>query len=56
VSGTISDTDPTNVVLPTPNPPATTILAEIVADLAMLREPPPGLGEPGRGDDIPPAG
>src|ERR1051326_7417018 len=31
VSGAISDTDPTNVVLPTPNPPATTIFAEIVA-------------------------
>src|ERR1700740_868056 len=26
VSGVISDTDPTNVVLPTPKPPATTIL------------------------------
>src|SRR6266545_687486 len=30
VSGTISETDPTRVVLPTPNPPATTILAEVV--------------------------
>ena len=29
VSGTISDTEPTNVVLPTPNPPATTTLAEM---------------------------
>jgi hypothetical protein len=56
VRGTISETDPTKVVLPTPNPPATTIFAEIVAAVAMLREPPPGLGEPGRGDDIPPAG
>ena len=31
VSGVISDTDPTNVVLPTPNPPATTILTEVMA-------------------------
>src|SRR5258705_9654843 len=30
VNGTISDTAPTNVVLPTPNPPATTIFAEVV--------------------------
>jgi hypothetical protein len=29
VNGTISDTEPTNVVLPTPNPPATTIFAEM---------------------------
>src|SRR5689334_19111672 len=29
-SGWISDTAPTNVVLPTPNPPATTILADVV--------------------------
>src|SRR5436305_12844346 len=33
VSGTISETDPTNVVFPTPNPPATTILTEVVAVL-----------------------
>src|ERR1700759_3345672 len=31
VNGTISETEPTNVVLPTPNPPATTILTEVVA-------------------------
>ena len=31
VSGVISETDPTNVVLPTPNPPATTILTEVIA-------------------------
>jgi hypothetical protein len=31
----ISDTEPTNVVLPTPKPPATTILAEIVAAVAI---------------------
>jgi hypothetical protein len=30
VSGLISETAPTNVVLPTPNPPATTILTEVV--------------------------
>src|SRR5262249_45541145 len=29
VSGTISDTEPTNVVLPAPNPPAITILTEV---------------------------
>src|ERR1051326_259262 len=31
VSGVISDTEPTNVVLPTPNPPATTILTDVMA-------------------------
>jgi hypothetical protein len=31
VSGVISDTEPTNVVLPTPNPPATTIFTEVIA-------------------------
>src|ERR1700730_11176312 len=31
VSGVISDTDPTKVVLPTPNPPATTILTDVMA-------------------------
>jgi hypothetical protein len=30
VSGVISETEPTNVVLPTPNPPATTILTEVM--------------------------
>jgi hypothetical protein len=30
VSGAISDTEPTNVVLPTPKPPATTIFTEVV--------------------------
>src|SRR5690606_20096575 len=29
-SGLISDTDPTNVVFPTPNPPAITIFADVV--------------------------
>ena len=28
-NGSISDIDPTNVVLPTPNPPATTILTGV---------------------------
>src|ERR1700734_2360516 len=31
VSGVISDTEPTKVVLPTPNPPATTILTDVMA-------------------------
>src|SRR5690349_4006625 len=35
-SGVISDMAPTNVVLPTPNPPATTIFAEVI----RLREAP----------------
>lgn len=30
-SGVISETEPTNVVLPTPNPPATTILVAMGA-------------------------
>src|SRR6266550_5924959 len=34
VSGVISDTDPTNVVLPTPKPPATTILTEVMPESA----------------------
>ena len=33
VSGAISETAPTSVVLPTPNPPAMTIFAEVVAAL-----------------------
>ena len=33
VSGSISETAPTSVVLPTPNPPAMTIFAEVVAAL-----------------------
>ncbi len=32
-SGLISETAPTNVVLPTPKPPATTIFAEVVERL-----------------------
>jgi hypothetical protein len=31
VSGVISDTDPTKVVLPTPKPPATTIFTDVIA-------------------------
>src|SRR4051794_11906700 len=38
-SGLISDTAPTNVVLPTPNPPATTIFAEVVARAGPLELP-----------------
>src|ERR1700759_637648 len=34
-SGTISETDPTRVVLPTPNPPATTIFVDAV-ELLLL--------------------
>ena len=37
VSGVISDTEPTNVVLPTPNPPATTILTDVIAEGASDR-------------------
>src|SRR6187200_2474898 len=36
VSGVISDTEPTNVVLPTPNPPATTILTDVMAGASAL--------------------
>src|SRR5215472_11293471 len=36
VSGVISETDPTKVVLPTPNPPATTILTEVIAVSPVL--------------------
>src|ERR1700733_2188868 len=32
VSGVISETDPTKVVLPTPKPPATTIFTEVIAE------------------------
>src|SRR6266513_5799275 len=38
VSGVISDTDPTNVVLPTPNPPATTIFTDVMAGSAATAE------------------
>src|SRR6202453_831021 len=34
VSGVISDTEPTNVVLPTPKPPATTIFTDVMAGSA----------------------
>src|SRR5215467_3493911 len=39
VSGVISETDPTNVVLPTPKPPATTILTDVIAASAVCAEP-----------------
>src|SRR6266566_4489683 len=38
VSGVISDTDPTNVVLPAPKPPATTIFTEVMAESAITAE------------------
>src|SRR5690242_17522997 len=38
-SGLISETAPTNVVLPTPKPPATTIFAEVVARAGPLELP-----------------
>jgi hypothetical protein len=37
VSGVISDTEPTKVVLPTPKPPATTIFTDVIAEAS----PPP---------------
>src|SRR6266540_219949 len=37
VSGVISDTDPTKVVLPTPNPPATRILRGMISGSAACR-------------------
>src|ERR1700761_9807301 len=49
VSGTISDTEPTSVVFPTPKPPATTILAEVVA----FRPLGGGCGTPPRGLEPP---
>src|SRR5215472_2888377 len=36
VSGVISETDPTKVVLPTPNPPATTIFTDVIAACSAL--------------------
>jgi len=36
VNGVISDTEPTNVVLPTPNPPATTIFTDVMAGASAL--------------------
>src|SRR6266851_7977428 len=36
VSGVISDTDPTKVVLPTPKPPATTIFTDVMAESPAL--------------------
>src|ERR1044071_9326155 len=41
VSGRISETEPTIVVLPTPKPPATTILAEVARGLVMSMLIPP---------------
>src|ERR1700761_8088627 len=39
VSGVISETEPTKVVLPTPNPPATTIFTEVMAEAAPCGAP-----------------
>src|SRR5512140_381240 len=36
VSGVISETEPTKVVLPTPKPPATTILTDVIAVSPVL--------------------
>src|SRR5215469_2090011 len=36
VSGVISETEPTNVVLPTPKPPATTIFTDVIALSAVI--------------------
>src|SRR5579863_4308794 len=36
VSGVISETEPTKVVLPTPNPPATTIFTDVMAGASVL--------------------
>src|SRR3954451_18325039 len=38
VSGVISETDPTSVVLPTPNPPAMTIFADVTRPAAGRRD------------------
>src|SRR5215475_6017427 len=38
VRGVISETEPTNVVLPTPKPPATTILTDVIAFSAVVGE------------------
>ena len=38
VSGVISETEPTSVVLPTPNPPAMTIFADVTRPEAGRRD------------------
>jgi hypothetical protein len=45
VSGAISDTEPTKVVLPTPKPPPTTIFADIALGPAAGSR---GIGGPDR--------
>jgi hypothetical protein len=39
VSGVISDTEPTNVVLPTPKPPATMIFTEVISESSASGAP-----------------
>src|SRR5260370_21399225 len=46
VSGVISETDPTKVVLPAPKPPATTILTDVTAASASTPLAVPQLAEP----------
>src|ERR1700759_5374428 len=41
VSGVISETEPTNVVLPTPNPPAMTIFADVTRPGRCATSEPP---------------
>jgi hypothetical protein len=38
VSGVISETEPTKVVLPTPNPPATTIFTDVMAAVSPAED------------------
>src|ERR1700752_2341868 len=49
VSGVISETEPTSVVLPTPNPPAMTIFADVTrpdAGRCVMLEPPKSTEHP----------
>src|SRR5690349_10316214 len=49
VNGVISETEPTSVVLPTPNPPAITILADVTrpeAGRGVMLEPPKSTEHP----------
>src|SRR5919205_1609061 len=55
VSGSISDTEPTKVVLPTPKPPATTILADVAVGAGSRATPWPGptVSEPSKSTQHP---
>src|SRR5258706_7262585 len=48
VSGVISETEPTSVVLPTPNPPAMTIFADVTRpdERCVMSEPPKSTQHP----------